>query len=115
MRLRHTVAATVGALALALTLPAAVAEAATGSFTYVYRAPSGTQQMGELADPPSQVCLTLPEVDAPEAPPAHSPRNATDSAATVFTGPDCTGDSFTLRAVYGQASERLKLRSVIFH
>ncbi|MFB6440933.1 hypothetical protein ACFCVY_29840 [Streptomyces sp. NPDC056411] len=116
MRLRRTTAVTataVGALALALALPAAPAGAATGPFTYVYQ-DSGGPHVGLLSDPPSRECLTLPEVAPEFIPPAHSPRNYTDSTATVFTGSDCTGEYFTLRPHGGHASERLKLRSVVF-
>ncbi|MFJ9849017.1 hypothetical protein [Streptomyces sp. NPDC101150] len=49
------------------------------------------------------------------APPAHSPRNYTDATAVVFTGPDCTGNDFSLRPHGGHGSERLKLRSVLFY
>lgn len=65
-------------------------------------------------DPPSRECVTLPEVEDPSTEPAHSPRNRTDATATVFTGPHCTGDWFSLRPHVGHASERLKLRSVVF-
>ncbi|MFJ3586111.1 hypothetical protein ACIPPS_28335 [Streptomyces sp. NPDC090127] len=60
------------------------------------------------------MCVALPEVADPDtSAPAHSPRNGTDAPAVVFTESDCTGDSFTLRPG-GQASERLKVRSVLF-
>ncbi|MFI1615532.1 hypothetical protein ACH4VT_00815 [Streptomyces lydicus] len=116
MRLHRpaTVAATaVGALALALALPAVPAGAATGPFTYVYEDSSGPH-VGVLSDPAGRECITLPEVAAEFVPPAHSPRNYTDATATVFTGPDCTGDFFSLRPHGGHASDRLKLRSVVF-
>lgn len=113
MRLRHTVAAGLGALALALTLPAS-ASAASGHFSYLYETPWGTQS-ATLTDPPSRECVTLPEAANPRfQPPAHSPRNGTTSTAVVFSGPDCTGDHFSLRPVTGHASERLKVRSVLF-
>ncbi|WP_326691516.1 MULTISPECIES: hypothetical protein [unclassified Streptomyces] len=111
MRLRHTVAAGLGAVALALSV-AAPAGAATGEFSYTYETPGGPQR-AILADPPSRECVTLPGV-AEWTPPAHSPRNHTDSTAVVFTGPDCTGDHFSLRPHTGHGSERLKVRSVLF-
>ncbi|MGW7194926.1 hypothetical protein [Streptomyces chryseus] len=109
MRLRSTLAATVGAFALVLTLPAS-ASAADGTFTYRY-----ADQSAELIDPPSEECITLPEVADESIPPAHTPRNATDAVATVYAGAECTGPEFTLRAHTGHGSERLKVRSVVFH
>ncbi|KUL38537.1 hypothetical protein ADL22_18015 [Streptomyces sp. NRRL F-4489] len=116
-RLRRALAAAAGPLALALPLTlgaaAAPAHAATGGFSYTYESPGGPRT-GYLIDPPSGVCLTLPEVAREyETPPAHSPRNDTGSPATVYTGPDCSGASYRLRPG-GRASERLKLRSVVF-
>lgn len=114
MRLRSTVAAVTCAFAVALTFPGA-AHAAGGTFSYSYTGLDGTPQTASLTDPPSHVCLTLPEVAAPDASaPAHTPRNGTDATATVFTDPDCEGAYFTLRANGGHASSSLKLRSVVF-
>ncbi|WP_043265338.1 hypothetical protein [Streptomyces sp. CT34] len=113
-RLRRAPAAAAGSLALALALPTASAHAATGDFRYVYKDPYRGPRTGVLADPPSRKCLTLPEAIQEYLPPAHSPRNHTTSTATVFTGPFCTGAHFTLRPNGGHASERLKLRSVVF-
>ncbi|MFF1839518.1 hypothetical protein ACFVXE_35915 [Streptomyces sp. NPDC058231] len=114
MRLRTTVAAALGALALIVTLPTS-AGAATGDFVYRYTGPDGTPQYVSLFDPPSRQCITLPEVADPDASsPADTPWNETDSTATVFTGVDCQGTYFTLRPLGGHASERLKLRSVVF-
>ncbi|GFN02275.1 hypothetical protein GCM10010298_51090 [Streptomyces microflavus] len=47
--------------------------------------------------------------------PGHSPENRTDAWATVFTGANCEGESFTLRPHTGGASERLKVRSVVYN
>ncbi|WP_137990869.1 hypothetical protein [Streptomyces vilmorinianum] len=113
MRLRALTTAAACGLAL-LFAAAPSASAADGEFTYVYDDPSGAPHLGVLADPPSGVCLALPEVAPEWTTPAHSPRNHTDSTATVFTGPDCEGDWFSLRPFGGHASERLKLRSVVF-
>ncbi len=107
------VATALGALALAVALPASSAGAATGPFSYVYDDGTGPR-MGLLADPPSWECITLPEVADEAVPPAHTPRNYTASTATVFAGADCTGDYFNLRPNGGHASERLKVRSVVF-
>ncbi|MFF4608016.1 hypothetical protein ACFY12_35425 [Streptomyces sp. NPDC001339] len=114
MRLRRTVAAAFGALTLALTLPAASADAATGRFTYVFKGPDGPE-VGMLIDPPSYECLTLPEAELTSVPPAHSPRNATNSGVRAFKGPYCTGDYFDLRPHNGYGSKLLKVRSVLFY
>lgn len=99
------------ALLFAATPPAS---AATGDFIYAYPDPYSGPQLSSLTDPPSRVCITLPEVAEPWTAPAHSPANYTDSTATVFTDADCEGDYFSLRPQGGHASERLKLRSVVF-
>ncbi|OEJ38845.1 hypothetical protein AR457_24235 [Streptomyces agglomeratus] len=109
MRLRSTLAATVGAFALVLTLPTS-ANAADGTFTYQY-----ADQSGELTNPPSGECITLPEVADEQVLPAHTPGNATDAVATVYAGSECTGPQFDLRAHTGHGSDRLKVRSVVFH
>ncbi|MEU6016777.1 hypothetical protein ABZ826_22795 [Streptomyces sp. NPDC047515] len=114
MRLRSTVAAAFGALALIVAVPAS-ADAASGDFSYTYSGLDGFPQIGFLLDPPSGVCITLPEVaDPASSSPAHTPWNHTDATATVFAGVDCAGDYFTLRPNGGHASSRLKLRSVVF-
>ncbi|GGV03376.1 hypothetical protein [Streptomyces spectabilis] len=114
MRFRTALAAAAGALALIVTLPTSAA-AAEGQFQYTYTGLDGSPRIAVIDDPESWECHTLPEVADPGASsPAHSPRNRTDEYATVFTGPDCDGDSFTLRPHTGYGSERLKLRSVLF-
>ncbi|MEV7866071.1 hypothetical protein AB0P17_08195 [Streptomyces sp. NPDC088124] len=112
MRLRTTLAAAVGALTLLVALPGQ-ASAAEGTFSYVYTDIAGEPRPGELVDPESRVCITIPQAAGEYVPPAHSPRNRTNSTATVFTGPECDGDHYSLRPG-GSASERLKLRSVVF-
>ncbi|MFI6727176.1 hypothetical protein NRF20_28620 [Streptomyces sp. R-74717] len=114
MRLRSTVAAALGALALIVAVPTS-AGAASGDFGYTYSGLDGSPQVAFLFDPPSRVCITLPEVADPSSSnPAHSPRNNTDATAVVFTGVDCEGEFFLLRPNGGHASSRLKLRSVAF-
>ncbi|MEU3826761.1 hypothetical protein GT045_00890 [Streptomyces sp. SID486] len=114
MRLRNAAVAAFGALALTVAVPAS-ASAASGEFQYTYTGLDGSPRSAILEDPDSGECVTLPEVADPGASsPAHSPRNRTDEYALVFTEPDCTGDSFTLRPHTGYGSERLKLRSVVF-
>lgn len=115
MRLRSTLAAALGAVALLVSLPgsASASSAAVGEFHYVYTDIAGHPQPGKLVNPPSRRCITIPEAAGEYVPPAHSPRNATKSTATVFTGPRCDGDHYTLDPGKS-ASSRLKLRSVVF-
>ena len=113
MRLRSALTTTVCVLAAAFALPGP-ARAADGEFRYAFSA-GGVQDEGRMIDPPSDVCLTLPEVaDTTDTEPAFAPINNTSDPATVYTGPDCDGASFMLRPEGGHASERLKLRSVRF-
>lgn len=72
MRLRTSVAATVGALALVITLPAS-AGAAQGDFTYQHYNRAGIAQTSGLMNPQSRECITLPEVENARTAPAHSP------------------------------------------
>jgi hypothetical protein len=111
MRRRSTVAV-LAAFALALTLPAS-AQAATGDFSYKIVGLDGRTQSVTLHELPSRQCVTLPEVaDPSSSEPALAPHNDTDEWALVFTGPDCEGDSWTLRPHGRQATDYLKLRSV---
>ncbi|MFC9857102.1 MULTISPECIES: hypothetical protein [unclassified Streptomyces] len=113
MRLRALATAAACGLAVLLAAPGS-ASAADGDFTYRYSDLGGTPHIGGLIDPPSGVCITLPEVEHPWTEPAHSPRNNTGSTATVFADADCEGPYFSLRPNGGHASERLKVRSVVF-
>ncbi len=114
MRLRRAAVAAFGAFTLLLTAPTS-ASAATGEFQYTVAGLDGRPLRVVLDDPPSEECITLPEVADPGASaPAHSPRNRTNATATVFTEPDCSGDWFTLRPITGHGSARLQLRSVVF-
>ncbi|SOE06813.1 hypothetical protein [Streptomyces sp. Ag109_G2-15] len=114
MRLRNTVAAACGAIALTAVL-ATPAQAATGDFTYKFIGLNGQPQAATLYDPASDECITLPEVADPDASePAFAPHNDTDAFALVFTGTDCSGDSWSLRPHGRPATDRLKLRSVVF-
>ncbi|MFE0255893.1 hypothetical protein [Streptomyces sp. NPDC059010] len=112
MRLRRTLGAALGAVALVVTLPAS-ASAATGDFSYKFTGLDGSPQSVTLHDPPSPGCIPLAEVADPgSSEPAFAPHNDTDTWVMVFTEPDCTGDSWTLRPHGQPASDRLKLRSV---
>ncbi|MFF4442810.1 hypothetical protein [Streptomyces sp. NPDC001621] len=114
MRLRTPLAAALGALALTLTLPTS-ASAATGDFSYKYVGLNGAPQSVTLRDPQSPGCVMLAEVADPgSSEPAFAPHNDTDEWVMVFTEPDCTGDSWTLRPHGQPASDRLNLRSVFF-
>ncbi|MCX2184270.1 hypothetical protein KV205_27625 [Streptomyces sp. SKN60] len=114
MRLRHTLAAACGALALTAAF-ATPAQATTGDFSYRVAGLNGEPIAVTLHDPASDQCITLAEVADPDASaPAFAPHNDTDEYAMVFTEPDCTGDSWTLRPHGRPASDRLKLRSVVF-
>ncbi|MFI9295692.1 hypothetical protein [Streptomyces gardneri] len=114
MRLRHSVAAACGALALTAAL-ATPAHAATGEFHYRFVGLSGEPQTATLYDPPSRECVPIPEASDPGASsPAFAPHNDTGEYAIVFTGADCTGDSWTLRPHGRPATDRLTLRSVVF-
>ncbi|MEV7401977.1 hypothetical protein AB0N93_16500 [Streptomyces sp. NPDC091267] len=114
MRLRRSAAAALGALALALALPTS-AQAAEGQFRYTYLTGEGYEAVGFLNNPPSGQCINLHGADSNDLPPAHSPKNRTDSTAVVFADADCQGDVyFSLRPHTGGGSERLTVRSVIF-
>ncbi|MEW1699855.1 hypothetical protein ACIQCR_27500 [Streptomyces sp. NPDC093249] len=114
MRLRHSVAAVCGALTLTAAL-ATPAHAASGDFTYRFVGLDGSRLTATLHDPESDRCLTLPGVADPHASdPGFAPHNDTDDYAIVFTGPDCTGDSWRLRPHGRPATDLLKLRSVVF-
>lgn len=111
--LRRSIAAAAAALALVVTLPHS-ANAATGEFRYTYYDDFGNRSAGVLVDPDSRDCITLPEVADPDTTePAFAPQNFTDSTVTMFTDADCQGDYYSLRPG-GKASDRLKLRSVVF-
>ncbi|MFG3405333.1 hypothetical protein [Streptomyces sp. NPDC048142] len=113
MRFRSTFPAVLGAALLLAAIPSS-ASAAEGQFRYDYVTVEGYEATGFLNSPPSGRCIDLPGVGAENPQPGHSPKNRTDAWAQVFTGTDCAGDSFLLRPHTGGASERLKVRSVLF-
>ncbi|OKJ13946.1 hypothetical protein [Kitasatospora sp. CB01950] len=113
MHLRHTAAAAVASLALLFATPCPAA-AAAGEFRYTYYDDFGNRTIGKLVDPASRVCHTLREVANPDTTePAFAPQNLTGSTVTMFTGPDCEGEYYSLRPG-GRASDRLELRSAVF-
>ncbi|MFE9120489.1 hypothetical protein [Streptomyces sp. NPDC007172] len=114
MRLRSSLAAALGALALAVTLPTSPASAATGQFFFTYERDGKTLE-GYLRDPRARYCLTLEQVAKPDTTAAHSPRNRTNSVATVYTDVDCEGESFPLKSGGGSGGKDVKFRSVVFN
>ncbi|GCD41530.1 hypothetical protein [Streptomyces paromomycinus] len=113
MRLRSAFAAALGAVLLVTAAPGS-ASAASGQFRYSYVTVDGDEASGFLNSPPSGRCIDLHGVGQENPRPGHSPKNRTDAWATVYSGTGCKGDSFRLRPRTGGASERLKVRSVIF-
>ncbi|WP_411120376.1 hypothetical protein [Streptomyces sp. 058-1L] len=114
MRIRSAVPAVLAA-ALILAAAPTSASAAEGQFRYDFLTVDGYEVTGFLNSPPSGQCVNLPDVGQDNPQPGHSPKNRTDSQATVFSDSDCGGDSFNLRPHTGGASERLQVRSVVFH
>ncbi|WP_369383055.1 hypothetical protein [Streptomyces sp. cg36] len=107
MRLRHSLAAALGAVALIVTLPAS-AHATEGDF--LYTGPLGKAH--KLTDPASGECINLPEpVNA--LLPAHSPQNKTTATATVYLKQDCEGTS-TVMTPGQMLGSSTKFRSVLF-
>ncbi|WP_053654598.1 hypothetical protein [Streptomyces sp. MMG1121] len=95
MRLRHTVGAALGALALLVTLPTP-ADAATGFVLFQYGdplLPKSTWQSGQLENPPADgVCYNLPEVQGHPLWFGIGPNNAmAEETVYVFTEVDCLG------------------------
>lgn len=87
------------------------------------RATSTTSTSASTATPPpapsttrraTSASRTTAVADPNSSEPAFAPHNDTDAYARLFTNPDCTGDSWTLRPHGNPASDRLKLRSVVF-
>ncbi|MFF4006518.1 hypothetical protein [Streptomyces sp. NPDC001717] len=113
MRLRSIFTTVLGAALLAVSV-STPASAASGRFFYDYVTVEGYDATGFLTNPADDECINLPGVGQENPEPGHTPRNRTDSWATVFTGTNCEGDSFRLRPHTGGASQRLKVRSVVF-
>ncbi|MET8753020.1 hypothetical protein ABZW32_23385 [Streptomyces sp. NPDC004667] len=111
MRIRTTLTAALGALALIVAVPGS-ASAALGEFSYRYVNQLGVTVPGALLDPVSGECINVPELLADSD--AHSPHNLTNSTATVFLDKDCDGDVYYTMAPGKRLGERLHFRSVIF-
>ncbi|MCG5215413.1 hypothetical protein [Streptosporangium sp. KLBMP 9127] len=110
MRLRTIATALGAAAALVLSLPG-TAGAADGTFYYTYYDEYGQPLDGTLVHPVSGECFDIPEAVVESA---SAPRNWTRSTAVVFTEFGCAGNHYSLRPLGGAASDRLKLRSVVF-
>ncbi|WP_330457076.1 hypothetical protein OIB37_09375 [Streptomyces sp. NBC_00820] len=113
MKLRTTLGASLGALALALSM-AGSAQAAQGSFHYKYVDGYGQEQHVALADPHSGKCINLYGVGDDEELPGYGPQNDTDTAVTVYLGANCEGSAWRLRAHGKPAKDTLEVRSVRF-
>ncbi|MDA5280499.1 hypothetical protein ACWGHM_11605 [Streptomyces sp. NPDC054904] len=113
MKLRNTVAATLGALTLVLSLPGS-ALAATGEFSYKYVTDLGHEERITLNDPHSGKCINLFAVGDDEVPPGYGPHNRTNTPVTVYSGALCTGREWRLRANGSPATDQLEVRSVRF-
>ncbi|MBO1417142.1 hypothetical protein [Streptomyces sp. FH025] len=107
MRLRNAVLAAASAVALVLAVPLS-ANATEGDFRYKY----GFGLRSGLFNPPSGLCIDIPEATAEE--PAFAPENLTGSTATVYLDFDCKGDVFYVMNPGKRLGDRLKLRSVVF-
>ncbi|MFJ2405253.1 hypothetical protein ACIOUE_28570 [Streptomyces xanthochromogenes] len=114
MRLRHTVGAALGALALIVTLPTS-ADAATGKFSYTFTNEQGKTETDTENNPASHKCIDLLGVDKPEDHSgAWSGRNATDNVATVYTDLECLGTATVIKKGLTSPPD-VKFRSVIFN
>lgn len=111
MRIRHTVGAALGALALIVTIPTS-AHAADGNFHYNYGLPGSTKS-SQLENPDSRVCINIPEVEDKPLQDGFSPNNYTTSEAWLFLEEDCGGPHTAL--VQGAKDGPLRLfKSVYF-
>ncbi|WP_225828562.1 hypothetical protein [Streptomyces naphthomycinicus] len=111
--MRHRLAAAAAGALLLLAVPGS-ASAASGQFRYTYTTSDGYEAIGFLNNPPSGQCVNVQGPGSTPGSAAHSPRNLTDSTATVFLAPDCQGDVFYTLPPGAGASARLLLRSVVF-
>ncbi|MFE6225018.1 MULTISPECIES: hypothetical protein [unclassified Streptomyces] len=113
MKLRSTLGASLGALALVLST-AGSAHAAQGEFHYKYVDGFGQERHVTLHDPHSGKCVNLYAVGDEDALPGYGPHNNTDTAVTVYVGAGCEGDSWRLKAHGKPAKDTLELRSLRF-
>ncbi|MFF0480773.1 hypothetical protein [Streptomyces sp. NPDC004435] len=113
MKLRTTLGATVGALALILST-AGSAQAAQGEFHYKYVDGYGQERHVTLHDPHGGKCINLHAVGDDEELPGYGPHNNTDAAVTLYVGASCQGAEWRLKAHGKPAKDTLEVRSVRF-
>ncbi|GAA3090697.1 hypothetical protein GCM10017562_72070 [Streptomyces roseofulvus] len=113
MKLRSTLGASLGALALVLST-AGSAQAAQGEFHYKYVDGFGQENTVTLHDPHSGKCINLDAVGEDDELPGYGPHNDTDTAVTVYVGANCEGPEWRLKAHGKPAKDTLELRSVRF-
>ncbi|WP_030562354.1 hypothetical protein [Streptomyces aureocirculatus] len=112
MRLRHTVGAAFGALALVLTVPTS-SHAANGFFQYQYGDPANPQSK-VLKNPASRSCHNIAEVQGKRVN-AFAPRNKTDEEVSLFAEEDCNGDYTDLKPGAEDNSKTRTFKSVLFN
>ncbi|MGW1767694.1 hypothetical protein ACWCQL_27035 [Streptomyces sp. NPDC002073] len=110
MRLRRSLGATLGALALGVALPV-TADATLGSATCQYGDPA---QKGQPDAPDSRECIEVPEVGPGQSTDAWEFENNTFAEACLFPEAGCQGER-TQVPKGEKATADLKFRSVHFH
>ncbi|WP_051855038.1 hypothetical protein [Streptomyces sp. NRRL B-1347] len=90
MRIRHTVGAALGALALIVTIPTSAHAEAVGFFKYQWGLP-GQTNYGEMINAQTNICHQIPEVENKPLQNAFKPLNQTDKQAWLFLEEDCDG------------------------
>ncbi|SPE53711.1 hypothetical protein SNS2_2165 [Streptomyces netropsis] len=116
MRLRAIVTAAAFAMTLVMAVPGQASAAAGGIFHYTYTNTDGVEMRGDLENPATNTCVTIPEADDvanPGAKPAHSPSNKTNVDAILFADVACDEAEFAV-AVNGKGGSNLKFRAVRF-
>lgn len=115
MHTRYAVGATLGALALLVTMPAsahATAANPAGTFSYEYKE-GGKKQHIEERDLRSLKCVEYIGEDPDEPIQAFSPENATDTPVIVYADRNCAGKQTTLPA-HSEARPKLNFKSYYF-
>ncbi|MFF7203811.1 hypothetical protein [Streptomyces sp. NPDC008141] len=111
MRLRHTLGAAIGAVALIVAIPSS-AHALDGSFLYQY-GDSANPTAALLEQPGAGECINIPEVEG-KSDTAFAPNNSVQGAdANVYTEEDCQGTPTTL-AEGTQLGPEVTFKSVYF-
>ncbi|WP_167153966.1 hypothetical protein [Streptomyces sp. MBT27] len=112
MRLRHTLGAALGTLALLAATPTP-ASATAGYVTYLYDGIGGKPTFGKITGPDSRVCIEIPEIEAKKGTDAWKFENNTESNVFLFPEDSCGGTHIEVRAG-GKADPKFKFRSVYF-